>query len=227
MHNAPDMPVGVLETRPGPIMAGVAEFKITIQGKGGHAASPEACIDPVAAALQIGTAINTIVARNTQASEQLVVSLTMIDAGTATNIIPDQVTMRGTVRYFQPDLLDMAERRLTQICAGIGPAMEVEAALDFRRDYPPTINDADKAEFAAQVAEELVGPAKTNRDTRQIMAAEDFSYMLNVRPGAYVHIGQGIGPICHHPKFNFNDDIAPLGASYFARLVERAQPLKD
>lgn len=225
MHNSPDLEAGVLHTRPGPLMAGVAEFKITVKGKGGHGAMPHSCVDPIAAALQIGTAINTIVSRNTNPIDNLVISLTMIEAGTATNIIPDTATMQGTVRHFRPEVQDMAEARIKAICDGTAIAMGVEATLDFRREYPPTINHADQAEFAAQVAEELVGPDKTSREASMIMAAEDFSYMLNARPGAYIHLGQGIGPICHHPQFDFNDEIAPLGASFFARLVERAQPL--
>ena len=227
IHNAPDLEAGVIETRPGPMMAGVAEFKITVTGKGGHAAWPHSCIDPIAASMQIGTAINSIVSRNVDPISRMVISLTMFHAGTATNIIAETAELQGTVRVFDPALLDLAERRLTEICQGTGQAMEVGVDLEFCREYPPTVNNADKAEFAAQVAEELIGPEKTSRETRLMMAAEDFSYMLNARPGAYLNLGQGIGPICHHPKFDFNDEVAPLGASFFARLVERAQPLDD
>lgn len=225
MHNSPELEAGRIETTPGPMMAGVAEFKITITGKGGHAAWPHGCIDPVAAAMQIGTAINTIVSRNADPIENLVISLTMIEAGTATNIIPETVTMQGTVRHFNPALQDLAEQRIQAICDGTGTAMGVTAELHFQREYPPTINNAEKASFAADVAEELVGTDMISREAVPSMGAEDFSYMLNVRPGAYLNIGQGVGPLCHHPKFNFNDEVAPLGASLFARLVERALPL--
>jgi amidohydrolase len=225
LHNAPDIEVGRIETRPGPMMAGVSEFKITVKGVGGHAAWPHGCVDPVAAAMQIGTAINTIVSRNVGAVDQLVISLTMIEAGTATNIIPETAVMQGTVRNFRSELLDLAEKRISEICAGTGTAMGVEVTLDFTREYPPTINDAEKTAFAVDVARELVGADMVSDDTTMVMGAEDFSYMLNVRPGCYLNVGQGVGPFCHHPKFDFNDEIAPIGASFLARLVERAQPL--
>lgn len=226
LHNAPDIEAGRIETRPGPMLAGVAEFKITVTGKGGHAASPHECVDPVAAAMQIGTAINTIVSRNTDPIDQLVISLTMFEAGTATNIIPETAVMKGTVRHFKPELQDLAETRIAEICKGTGTAMGVEATLEFSREYPPTINDAEKTAFAAEVARELAGDDMVSDNAAMSMASEDFSYMLNVRPGCYLNVGQGIGPICHHPEFDFNDEIAPLGASLFARLVERAQPLE-
>lgn len=225
LHNAPDLEAGRIETRPGPMMAGVAEFTITLTGVGGHAAWPHECVDPIAAALQIGQAINSIVSRNVDPVEKVVVSLTMIDAGTATNIIPESVTMRGTVRTFSMEMQDLAAKRFDEICAGTATAMGIKADLDFKRDYPPTINDAGKTAFAVSVAEELVGADMVSDDTRLAMGAEDFSYMLNVRPGCYLNVGQGIGPFCHHPKFDFNDEIAPIGASLLARLVERAQPL--
>lgn len=225
MHNAPDLEAGRLETRPGPLMAGTAELKITITGKGGHAAWPHECVDPIAAAFQIGTAINSIMARNVDPMDQLVISLTMIEAGTATNIVPETAVIQGTVRHFRPELQDLAEARIQAICDGTATAMGVEVAMEFTREYPPTINDPEKTAFAVEVAQELVGPEMVNDATRMAMGSEDFSYMLNACPGAYVNIGQGIGPFCHHPKFDFNDEIAPLGASFFARLVERAQPL--
>ncbi len=225
MHNSPDLEAGRIETRPGPMMAGVAEFHIKVTGKGGHAAWPHTCVDPIAAGLQIGQAINSIVSRNVDPVEKVVVSLTMIDAGTATNIIPESITLHGTVRTFSLDMQDLAANRMAEICTGVGVAMGVEVDLDFKRDYPPTINDAEKTAFAVSVAEELVGKDMTSADTRLAMGAEDFSYMLNARPGCYLNIGQGIGPFCHHPKFDFNDEVAPLGASLFARIVERALPL--
>ncbi len=225
IHCAPDFEAGTFHTRPGPIMAAVDEFEITVTGKGGHAAYPHTTADPVACALQIGQALNSIVSRNTDPIDNLVVSLTQIHGGSANNVIPQSVRLSGTVRSFRPAVQAMVQERIAAICTGSGVAMGCDVALDYQTDYPATVNDPDRTAFAAEVARDLAGDANVDADTAPMMGAEDFSYLLEARPGAYVFLGQGIGPFCHHPAFDFNDEVAPLGASFLARLVERASPL--
>ncbi|MEM7643291.1 MAG: M20 aminoacylase family protein [Pseudomonadota bacterium] len=225
LHNAPNFAEGEFFTTPGPIMAAVDTFHIDITGKGGHGAMPHETRDPVVAALGIGQAIQTIVSRNHYALGDLVVSLTQIHTGSADNIIPGTAYMNGTVRTFDPAVQDMVERRLSEIVAGQAAAYGVEATCRYERGYPATVNDADKAAFGARVAADVVGEAAVTPDISREMGAEDFSYMLNVRPGAYLFLGAGPGPVLHHPEYDFNDRIAPLGASFFARAVELAQPL--
>jgi hippurate hydrolase len=225
IHCAPDFEAGTFHTRPGPIMAAVDEFEITVTGKGGHAAYPHTTADPVACALQIGQALNSIVSRNTDPIDNLVVSLTQIHGGSANNVIPQSVRLSGTVRSFRPGVQAMVQERIAAICTGSGLAMGCDVALDYQTDYPATVNDPDRTAFAAEVARDLAGDANVDADTAPMMGAEDFSYLLEARPGAYVFLGQGIGPFCHHPAFDFNDEVAPLGASFLARLVERASPL--
>ena len=225
LHNAPNFPEGQFFTTPGPIMAGVDTFEIDITGTGGHAAMPHETRDPIVAALGIGTAIQTIVSRNHYALDDLVVSVTQIHAGTADNIVPGTAFVGGTVRTFDPAVQDMVERRLGEIVAGQAASYGVEAVLRYKREYPPTINDAEAASFAARVAADVVGAGAVTADAPREMGAEDFSYMLNARPGAYLFLGAGPGAGLHHPEFDFNDDIAAIGASFFARLVETAQPL--
>ncbi|PZX17514.1 hippurate hydrolase [Palleronia aestuarii] len=225
LHNAPESPLGEFHTAPGPVMAAVDEFAITIRGEGGHAAWPHACVDPVPAALRLATAFDTIVSRNADPIDRLVVSVTQVHAGTAFNVIPGQARLGGTVRTFTPEMRDLAERRMSEICAGLAAAFGVEIDITYRRDYPATVNHGPEAMRAADVAAEIVGEAKVDRALRPSMGAEDFAYMLEVRPGAYLTLGMGGGPICHHPAYDFRDEIAPLGASFFARLVECRQPL--
>ncbi len=226
IHNAPNFAEGEFFTAPGPIMAAVDTFHIDITGQGGHGAMPHDTKDPVVAALGIGQAIQTIVSRNHYALDELVVSVTQIHTGTADNIIPGTAYIEGTVRTFDPAVQDMVERRLKQIVAGQAASYDVEATCRYERGYPATVNDAERAGFAAKVAADVVGADKVTADARKEMGAEDFSYMLNVRPGAYLFLGAGPGPVLHHAGYDFNDAIAPLGASFFARLVETAQPLE-
>jgi hippurate hydrolase len=224
LHNAPNVPEGHLVTTPGPIMAAVDTFTINVKGKGGHAAQPQNCVDPVVASCGIVMAIQTILSRNHHALDDLVVSVTQIHTGSAENIIPDSAYINGTVRSFDPDVQNMVERRLTEIVQGQAIAYGVEAELDYFRDYPPTVNDAAQTAFAADVARDVVGDAQVDDSIDREMGAEDFAYMLQARPGSYLFLGQGDGPVCHHPAFDFNDEIAPIGASYFVRLVETGQP---
>ncbi|WP_439122415.1 M20 aminoacylase family protein [Marivita sp.] len=220
LHTDPFSEEGQLRTTPGPIMAAVDDFHITVRGVGGHGAYPSACKDPMPCALAIGQALQTIVSRNTDPLLPLVVSLTMISGGTATNIIPETVSMSGTVRSFDPALRNMVEQRVSEIAQGQAASYGVEVEVDYVRNYPATVNHAAQAEFAGRVAKDVVGEAKTVTDLRPEMGAEDFSYMLEARPGAFLFLGQGVGPSCHHPAFDFNDDVATIGASFFARLIE-------
>ena len=225
IHNGPGIEAGRIELRAGPIMASVDSFYIDIQGKGGHGAMPHTTVDPVVAAVGMVQAIQTIVSRNNNAQERLVVSVTQINTGSATNIIPDTARVCGTVRSFDPHVRDMVEQRMGEIIAGQAASYGVEAKLEYDRGYPATVNDAGKAAFAAGVARELVGADMSTDETVPMMAAEDFSYMLEARPGAYAFVGNGEGPMVHHPAYDFNDEIAPVGASFLARLVEKAAPL--
>ena len=225
LHTDPDGEVGHFRTRPGPLMASVAQFTIEVLGKGGHGAFPEHTADPLAAALQIGQALTTIVARNAAAGDRVVVSLTQFHSGSAFNIIPATARLNGTVRTFRREVEEMVERRMREICAGVGAAMGVEANLTFVVDVPATVNHAEQTAFAAEVAREVSGADQVDAETEPEMGGEDFSFMLQQRPGAFLFIGQGKGPFCHHPAFDFNDEIAPVGASFFARLVERRLPL--
>jgi amidohydrolase len=225
IHNAPNFAEGEFFTTPGPLMAAVDTFHIDITGQGGHGAMPHDTKDPIVAAIGIATAIQTIVSRNHYALDELVVSVTQIHAGTADNIIPGTAYIEGTVRTFDPAVQDMVERRLSQIVAGQAASYDVTATCRYARGYPATINDAEKSAFAADVAAQIVGTDKVMPDAPKEMGAEDFSYMLNVRPGAYLFLGAGDGPVLHHPEYDFNDAISPVGASFFARMVETAQPV--
>ncbi|MFY0633158.1 MAG: amidohydrolase [Vannielia sp.] len=226
IHNAPGMEEGEFLTTPGPILAAVDSWEVTVKGVGGHGAMPHQTRDPIVAAVGIVSAVNTIVSRNHYAMEELVVSVTQIHAGSADNIIPDSAWINGTVRTLQSDVRAMVRRRLAEIVEGQAAAYGVEAELVYHEGYPATVNDAEKSGFAADVAEEISGEGRVEREGTAEMGAEDFSYMLEARPGAFLFLGQGEGPSLHHPKYDFNDKVAPVGASFFARLVERAQPVE-
>jgi hippurate hydrolase len=225
LHTDPFGAAGEFRTRPGPLMAAVDDFVIHLTGKGGHAAYPDTCIDPLPAAMAIATAMQTIVSRNTPPNDPLVVSVTQLHSGSAMNVIPETAMLAGTVRSFSPGLRDMAERRIREIVKAQSEVYEVEGALDYQRSYPPTVNHAAQTEKAAKIAREVVGDELVITDLPPEMGAEDFSYMLAARPGAFLFLGQGVGPSVHHPEFDFNDEVAPVGASFFARLIERMQPL--
>ncbi len=225
LHNAPGSDKGGFYTTPGPIMAAVDTFHIHIKGAGGHGAMPHQTRDPVVAACGIAQAIQTIVSRNHYALDDLVVSVTQIHTGTVDNVIPETAYINGTVRTFDKAVQAMVMRRLQQIVEGQAASYDVAATLEYVQGYPATINSEDKAAFAADVAAEIAGTDHVIADSGREMAAEDFSYMLEKRPGAYLFLGQGDTAGLHHPEYNFDDDVAPVGASFFARIVERAQPL--
>ncbi|MDO6483780.1 M20 aminoacylase family protein [Shimia thalassica] len=225
LHNVPDIELGHFYTTPGPIMAAVDEFHIDIQGRGGHGAYPHETSDPVVAAVSIAQAFQTILSRNHDARQEAVVSVTQIHTGSTDNVIPDTAYLNGTVRTFEPEVQDMIIRRMQQIVAGQAASFDVEATLRYEKGYPATVNNADKVAFAASVAREISGEDAVEDNQGKEMGAEDFAYMLNARPGAYLFIGQGPGAGLHNPNYNFNDDVSPVGASFFARLVETAQPV--
>ena len=226
IHNSPGKEFGHFFTTSGPIMAAADTFHIHITGKGGHGARPHDCIDPVVAACAIVQAFQTILSRNVHAKDRAVISTTQIHTGTVDNVIPETCYINGTVRTFDKEVQALVLRRMQEIVAGQAASFNVEAKFEFEFGYPPTVNDAEKSRFAVAVAEEIAGEGRVDPEIEPVMGAEDFSYLLEARPGAYLHLGQGEGAGVHHPKYNFNDEIAPIGASFFARLVERAQPVK-
>jgi amidohydrolase len=225
IHNTPGQEFGTFATTPGPIMAAADTFEVHVQGRGGHGAMPHETADPVVAAVAIVQAFQTISSRNHYAQDDLVISVTQIHTGSADNIIPDTAFLGGTVRTFDTAVQKMVMGRMAALCDGLGAAYGVEAVLKYEKGYPPTVNDAAKTEFAATVAREIAGDSAVNTDSPREMGAEDFSYFLEARPGAFLFLGTGPGAGLHHPAFDFNDAAAPVGASFFARLVERAQPL--
>ncbi|MDD9723086.1 M20 family metallopeptidase [Sulfitobacter sp. PR48] len=225
LHNAPGLDFGRFHTTAGPIMAAADTFTIRLTGQGGHGARPHECIDPVVAACALVQSLQTIVSRNTNPQSQLVISTTQIHTGTTDNVIPEEIYINGTVRTFDKEVQAMVIRRMQAIVDGHAASFDLRAELDFEFGYPPTVNDPASTGFAAAVAEEVAGNAGVETHFAPVMGAEDFSYMLEARPGAYLLLGQGEGAGVHHPKYNFNDEIAPIGASFFARLVERAQPM--
>jgi amidohydrolase len=224
MHNRPHLAVGKFAIRPGPMMAGGAFFDIRVTGRGAHAARPETGVDPIIVACHIAGALQTIVSRNVAPLDTAVLSVTQIHAGDAYNVIPPEAVLRGTVRTFAEAAFELIEINMRRLATGIASGFGATAALDFRRLCLPLVNDAAETRFIADVAAELVGPEWVNREGGPVMASEDFSAMLAERPGAYIQIGNGDRPggcEVHNPGYDFNDAILPLGASLFARLVER------
>ncbi|MCF8209773.1 MAG: amidohydrolase [Rhodoferax sp.] len=230
MHNWPGAAVGTFAVSAGPVMASSNEFKIVIRGKGGHAALPHNALDPVPVACQMVQAFQTIISRNKKPVEAGVISVTMIHAGEATNVIPDSCELQGTVRTFTVELLDLIEQRMRDMALHTAAAFGMECSFEFSRNYPPTINSAREAEFARGVMASIVGDTKVAVQ-EPTMGAEDFSFMLLAKPGCYGfiangdgehrEIGHGGGPcMLHNPSYDFNDQLIPLGATYWVRLTE-------
>jgi hippurate hydrolase len=230
MHNWPDLPAGEFACAPGPVMASSNEFRIVVHGKGSHAAMPHFSLDPLPVACQLVQAFQTIISRNKDPQEAGVISVTMIHAGEATNVVPDSAEIQGTVRTFSTSLLDLIEGRMREMSEGIAAAFGLACEFEFARNYPPTVNHAAETAFAREVMVELVGAAAV-RHFVPSMGAEDFAYMLQQRPGAYLIIGNGgghrdfghgAGPCTlHNASYDFNDDILPLGATFWVRLARR------
>ena len=231
LHNWPALPPGKVAVRAGPMMAATDEIQITVRGKGGHAAMPQLGIDPVLMSAHIITALQSVASRNIDPVDALVISVCSMQTSQvgAFNILPDSVTLIGTVRSFRPQTRELAEARIKQIVAGIAGSLGGSAEVQYQRGYPPTVNAAREAEFAARVGEKVFGKDNVVRDADPTMGGEDFAYMLEQRPGAYIWLGQGGGPsgcFLHNPSYDFNDDVIPLGAGYLAALVEESLPLK-
>jgi len=231
MHNWPGAPVGTFAVSAGPVMASSNEFKITIRGKGGHAAMPHFGTDPVPVACQMVQGFQNIISRNKKPVDAGVISVTMIHAGEATNVIPDFCELQGTVRTFSIEVLDLIEKRMKEVAEHTCAAFEARCEFSFTRNYPPTINSAAEADFARRVMSDIVGPANVLAQ-EPTMGAEDFAYMLQAKPGAYCFIsngdgahramGHGEGPCTlHNPNYDFNDDLIPLGGTYWVQLATR------
>jgi hippurate hydrolase len=225
MHNFPGIPVGRFAIRPGSIMAATDEFTIDIEGKGGHAAKPHNCIDTTLVAAQLMQALQSVVARNIDPVESAVLSITALHTGgDAFNVIPQTVHMKGTIRTLKPEIRALAEQRLRAVTDGIVAAFGATVTLDFRCGYPVTVNHDAETAFAADVAETVAGEGRVDRDLAPLLGGEDFSYMLEARPGAFIFVGNGDTPMVHHPEYDFNDAAIPYGVSYWAKLAETAMP---
>ncbi|MFM8751136.1 M20 aminoacylase family protein [Rhabdaerophilum sp.] len=222
MHNMPGLPPGQFATRAGPLMAATAYFEITVEGRGAHAAKPHEGIDPVVIGAQLVTALQSISSRNTDPMKQVVVSTTIFQAGEAMNVIPQRAYLRGTVRTLDAGVREMVERRFRQICDGAAKMFEAEVRLDYQRRYPATVNHAAQTKVAADLARAIAGPNGVDDDIAPTMGGEDFSYMLEARPGAFIFIGNGDSAGLHHPAYDFNDEIIPVGIQYWALIAERA-----
>ena len=225
IHNAPNIPFGHFHTTPGALMASVDTAFVHVTGRGGHGATPHETVDPVVAVVAMVQAVNTIIPRNIYALDEAVLSVTQIHTGTASNIIPEEAMFCATIRCFKPEVRALLKKRFVEIVEGTASAFGVSVRIDYDWGYPATINHAGPAEFAVGVAREISGAGAVDGNANREMGSEDFSYMLEVRPGAYLFMGTGPGAGLHHPAYDFNDEAAPVGASFFARLVERAQPL--
>ncbi len=227
MHNTPGLALGKFAIRPGPMMAGGAFFDITVTGRGSHGARPEAGIDPLLAACHITTALQAIVARNISPNDTAVVSVTAIHAGDAYNVIPQTAVMRGTVRTFNASTMKRIEEAMHRTVQGIAAGLGATAEVDFRSLFAPLVNNPKETEFMADAATDLVGKDHVDRNRGSVMASEDFSFMLEACPGAYINIGngdtKGSCPV-HNPGYDFNDAALPLGASLYARIVEKKLP---
>jgi len=224
MHNAPGVAVGSFSLRAGPVMASTDHVDINIEGVGGHAAAPHNTIDPVLAGSQLIVALQSIVSRNADPLESAVISICQFKAGEARNVIPQTASMIGTVRTLTPSMREMVEKRIREVAAGIATQTGAKITVDYRRGYPVLVNHAGQTEIAAQVAGEVAGQGRVNLGMPPVMGAEDFAYMLQARPGAFIFIGNGDSAGWHHPAFDFNDAAAVFGTSYWVRLVETRLP---
>ena len=225
LHNWPDLPLGSFGVNSGPMMAAVDEFDIIVKGKGGHAAFPQLVIDPIIVASQIVTAIQTIISRSTDPVDKALISITKIHGGTAYNVIDDEVKLSGTIRTFKPETRSFIEKRIEEIANGIAKAHGAGANIEFDliNKYPPTINSKKESEFAAKIAKQMVGEENVNTDIDPSMGGEDFSYLLNKKPGSYMYIGQGDEnhkAHLHTTKYDFNDNLLPIGVNYWVNLVK-------
>jgi amidohydrolase len=222
MHNYPGLPVGEFALRPGPLMASADRVTIEIEGRGGHAARPHFSIDTVLVGSQIINQIQSIVARNIDPLDAAVVSICVFQAGSTDNVIPQTALLRGTARALRPEVRDVLEKRLHEVVEGTAKLYGATAKLTYKRDYPVTRNHAQQTAFAASVAAQVVGKERVDDQVNPVMGAEDFSFMLEARPGAFIFVGNGNTAGLHHPAYDFNDEVIPVGTSYWVKLVETA-----
>ncbi len=223
MHNWPGMAVGSFQIRPGPFFAATDKLEIVIAGKGGHAAKPHETVDPTVIAAQLICALQSVVSRNADPVEQLVVSITSMETSSRSfNVIPSQLRLLGTVRTLKPELREMAETRLAALCEHVGAAFGGRVRLDYQRSYPVMVNHREQTRLAAEVAEAVSGQCA---EAPLVMGGEDFAFMLEERPGAYILLGNGDTAMVHHPEYDFNDAAIPAGCSWWVELVERRMPL--
>jgi amidohydrolase len=224
LHNMPGIPLGTIATRKGPLCAASDAVTIFVEGRGGHGAEPHKAIDTVVVACNIVMALQTIVARNLDPLKSGVITVGAILAGDAANVIPQTAELRVTVRSQEPAVQDMLERRITETAEGIAQSYGATARVAYRRSYPPTINHNTETDFAVRVAQDVAGKANVDPNTVPLMGSEDFSFMLNERPGNMILLGNGDTANCHHPAYDFNDAAIPLGVSYWVRLIEMGMP---
>ncbi len=224
MHNMPGIPVGHFGIRPGPIMAAADRFTVNIEGKGGHGANPHMTVDTLLVATQVVNALQSIVSRNVDPLDSAVCSVTAIKAGEAFNVIPQHARLIGTVRTLKEATRDLLEKRFTEIVNGVVTAMGAKCEIKYERGYPVTDNHEAQTRTAVEVARAVAGDAQVNPEVMPQMGAEDFSYMMLERPGAYIFVGNGDTFGCHHPSYNFDDEAAPSGASFWAKLAETTMP---
>jgi len=225
IHNRPGMPPGQFAISPGPAMAGGAFFDITVSGRGSHGARPEESIDPVLIACHIGTALQSVVSRNVSPRDTAVLSVTRISSGDAYNVIPQSALLSGTARAFRPEVMELMKAGLTRIAEGVAQGFGATAEVDFRLIFAPLINRAEQTRVIADTAAELVGEGAVDREKASGMGSEDFAFMMEKVPGAYINVGNGeASGQLHHHGYNFNDETTPYGAALFARLVERELP---
>ena len=221
-HNWPGKPVGHFAIRAGAFFAATDQFDITIEGKGGHAAKPQETVDSTLVAAHCVTALQSIASRNADPVDQIVVSVTSIESSSkAFNVIAQRVEMKGTVRTMSPEMRDLAEKRLKEICDGVCATFGAEAKVTYYRGYPCMVNHDEQTAFAADVAKSVSGQCE---DAPLVMGGEDFAFMLEERPGAYILVGNGDSASVHHPEYNFNDDAIPAGCSWWAEVVEQRMP---
>jgi len=222
MHNYPGLPLGQFAIRPGSMMAAADHIEIAIEGKGGHAARPHLSIDTVLVGAQIINQLQSIVSRNVDPLDCGVISICMFQAGHTDNVIPQHARLRGTARSLTPQVRDLLQKRIVEVVEGTALLYGARANVTYHRGYPVLINHDRETSFAAGVAREIAGEAKVDTDVAPVMGAEDFAYMLEERPGAFIFVGNGDSAGLHHPAYNFNDDVIPFGTSYWVRLTETA-----
>jgi hippurate hydrolase len=235
MHNWPGMPAGSFGVTEGPMMASSNEFHVTVRGKGAHAAQPHKGVDPIMVAIQIAQAWQTIITRNKSPLDTAVLSITQIHAGSATNVIPDDASLVGTVRTFTTEVLDLIEKRMQALAENIAAGFDAEVDFSFKRNYPPLVNHARETQFAVAVMKAVAGADQVDDQIEPTMGAEDFAFFLQEKPGCYIFIGNGegehrdgghgLGPcVLHNGSYDFNDNLLPIGASFWVHLAEAALP---